>query len=104
MCGCRCRVCPHVCRMLRKPISAPRRAGSAATSSSVAARQSPEERPGLRDLDQPRGGFLARLKLVFVRLQTSQNSVCALCDNSQTPAACAYVSDFEIPGFLFKSL
>src|SRR5208337_3355987 len=36
-CGCRCRVCPQVCRMLRKPISAPRRAGSAATSSRVAA-------------------------------------------------------------------
>src|SRR5579885_2883945 len=37
ICGWRCKVCPQVWRILRKPISAPRRAGSAATSSSVAA-------------------------------------------------------------------
>ena len=36
-CGWCCRFCPQVCSTLRKPMSAPRCFGSAATSSSVAA-------------------------------------------------------------------
>lgn len=35
-CGCKSRFCPHVCRMLMKPISAPKRFGLAATSSMAA--------------------------------------------------------------------
>src|ERR1700679_1738847 len=37
MCGCGVRVCPQVCRIERKPNSAPRCFGAAATSSSVPA-------------------------------------------------------------------